>query len=431
MDKNNDLIQMLRDREDEFHLPLGDDGWEKLEAGLSASGQAPLPLQAAPVVARRLPRMWWTVAAVGFLCLLVSLPLFMRKAPENMLSDKPQQEVSHPVLSAQPEERPLAETHTARPKPAKAVQATFPELMPELLLTDTTVLLPQPTELYASRDGKKPRKHVGPQPERKPAVFDYQLGDNMPMQKQRWSFGIQGGSNALSNMNGGLSHMEGMVSDPGPKPDPDPLPPITDPDPPITNPDDPDDKPSTDSPRTKAAVGNGGGGGNGSSQDVYYYYRHRLPVTVSLSLRRHLFRQLALETGLSYTYLHADILEDRKEVIGSQRLHYIGIPLKLSWTFYQGERFSLYASGGGLIEYCVSAVNTEKDLNICRWQPSWNATAGMQVTLLKPWSLYLEPGVSYFYVMNRNLRGSYNRFETIRTVHPFTFNLQVGLRFTY
>lgn len=433
MDKNNDLIQMLRDCEDEFHLPLREEDWKNLEAGLAAGGQASQPLLASTSVVRRLPRIWWTVAAVGFLCLLVSLPLFMRKGPENTFSE--------PVLSVRPEEKPLAKENNATKQketkkvpaiPAKplltSAPAASPELMPELQLTDTTIILPQPAELYASKEVKKTHKNVGPQPERKQAIFDYQLGESTRIQKQRWSFGIQGGSNALSNMNGGLSHMEGFVSDPGPKPHPDPNP---DPEPPITDPGEPDDNPSSGSPQTKAAVGNGGGSGSSGNQDIYYYYRHRLPVTISLSLRHNFFRQFALETGLSYTYLHSDILEERKDVIGSQRLHYIGIPLKLNWTFYQRERFSLYASGGGLIEYCVSAVNTEKELNICRWQPSWNAAVGMQMTVLKSWSLYVEPGVSYFYSMNQNIKGSYNRFETIRTVHPFTFNLQVGLRFTY
>ena len=438
MNENNDIIKMLRDREGEFHLPLREDGWKKLEAGLAA-GQVVPPLQAAPssVVVRHWPKLWWSVAAVGFLCLLVSVPLFMHKAPEKTLSDKSEKAVSQPVLPTQKEEKQLAkEAETTERKPATAIPVitskpvltsapvALPELMPELQLTDTTVVLPQPAELYASGDMKKSHKFVGPQPERKSAVFDYQLGESTRLQKQRWSFGIQGGSNALTGGKGGLSHMEMELTEnnPGPKPPPPP------PEPPITDPGDTEENVPSGNCQTKAAIGGGSGGGN---SDTYYYYRHRLPVTFSLSLRRNLFSRLAVETGISYTYLHSDVLEERRDNIGSQKLHYVGIPLKLSWTFFDSRLFSLYAAGGGLIEYCVSATHSEKDLNIQRWQPSWNASVGMQVTMLKPWSLYVEPGVSYYYNLNPNIRGSLDRFETIRSVHPFTFNLQVGIRFTY
>lgn len=430
MDKNNDLIKMLRDREDEFCLPLREDGWKRLEAGLVA-GQAVPPLQAAPspVVVRHWLKRWWPVAAVGFLCLLIGVPLFMQKAPEKTLSDTSQKEVSQPAVPTQTEEKQLAkEAETTGRKPATAippltfkqvltsVPAILPERMPELQLTDTTVLLPPPTGLYASGETKKPHTSRGPQPERKPSTFDYQLGEGTRIQKQRWSFGIQGGSNALSGGKGGMSHVNQYETDPGPG------------HPPFTDPDNPEEVPPSEELRTKAAVGGGSDGGN---YEDTYYYSHRLPVTVSLSLRRNLLSRLALETGVAYTYLHSDVLEERKEKTGSQKLHYVGIPLKLSWTFYENRLLSLYAAGGGMIEYCISASHSNRDLHIRRWQPSWNVSAGMQVTMLKPWSLYIEPGVSYYYNMNPNGRFSLDRFETIRSVHPFTFNMQVGIRFTY
>ena len=51
MNEKNDILQMLRDREDEFRLPLRKGGWEKLDADLSALMPEPeLPgLRAKPV----------------------------------------------------------------------------------------------------------------------------------------------------------------------------------------------------------------------------------------------------------------------------------------------------------------------------------------------------------------------------------------------
>ena len=84
-----------------------------------------------------------------------------------------------------------------------------------------------------------------------------------------------------------------------------------------------------------------------------------------------------------------------------------------------------------MIEYCISAKKTGMHLHINRWQPSWNAAAGMQAELRRPLSLFIEPGVSYYYNLNPQSRNSSIRFESIRTAHPFTFTFQFGIRFTY
>ncbi|RHO71571.1 hypothetical protein DW083_10915 [Parabacteroides sp. AF48-14] len=80
MNDKNDILQMLRDREDEFHLPLRRDGWEKLEAELPAL----LPDQESSAVAmkpvrRRLLYRWMAVAAVALLCLMISVVVFRRE----------------------------------------------------------------------------------------------------------------------------------------------------------------------------------------------------------------------------------------------------------------------------------------------------------------------------------------------------------------
>ena len=432
MNENNDIIQMLRDREDEFHLPLREDSWEKLEAELAAGGAAQ-SLHAAPMLMHRWPKIWWTVAAVSLLCLLVSVPFFFKKASVDTL---PGNQAGHNALPATVAGSPADKQPTGQqgeqelpgrkivsmPVPSKSVLTSvpvvLPELMPELQLADTTVLLPPPAELFASGEQKLHNKPIGPQPERKSVLPGFYGEDIKRMPQPRlWSFGIQGGSNGLSGTRGGFSHDNPSYSEENPgRPDK------------PEQPEQPGDENKDPNIQTRAAIGGGSSGGNPTPN---YYYRHRLPVTFGFSVRRHLFSQISLETGLTYTYLYSDLLEERKDRAGSQRLHYLGIPLKANWTFYNGKLFSLYASGGGMIEYCVSAVNTMRDLDICRWQPSWNASVGMQVQMIKPWSFYVEPGVSYYYYTNPNIRGRVWRFETIRSAHPLTFNLQVGLRFTY
>lgn len=403
---------MLREREDEFRLPLNPGGWEKLEAELvrEEAAMPPLPLQP---VARRNRYLWRTVAAAILTGLLVSVFWLMRKEPKEVIADKQPMPVAEPACRPNPEQKKDSlPTVLFSEKERRGPLNASIELMPELIITDT--LLP---ELHAvetvvvAQNGHKDR---GPQPDPRQRAPYYPGKPYTESFRSFWSFGIQGGSNSLNGAQGGYSHYDFEMTQPN-KPDPDK------PDP---TPDKPNEDKPSDTPRTKASVG----GGNSPGNSQTFYYRHRLPVTFGLSLQRKLLRNLAIETGISYTYLHSDILEENIDKVESQRLHYLGIPLKLNWTFYRKNDFSLYASGGGLIEYCISS-NSKVPIN--RWQPSLNASLGMQLVLRKPVSLFAEPGVSYYYNLNPNEIGSYTRFETIRSAHPFTFNLQLGIRFTY
>ena len=422
MNDKNDILQMLRDREDEFHLPLRRDGWEKLEAELPAL----LPDQESSTVAmkpvrRRLLYRWMAVAAVALLCLMISVVVFRREEPQTAVAERP-------VVAPPAKEEntvPALPQEEISEKPAQARFFPYIQIMDSLMPELSPVDLPEKVLVAESAEdsagqAEPPRpvhKDSGPQPDRRNSIpYRHMEEKKKVFDFNRVASGIQTGSNNVTNMGGGLEHYDDWVSDPGPRPNPD------------DKPEKPGDKPSEELP-TKAAIGGGSGGSGNYTTD--YYYRHHLPITVGLSARTYITPRLALETGLSYTYLYSEILEERMTYDGSQKLHYIGVPLKLSWTFYKWKNLSFYASGGGMIEYCISAKKTDADLHINRWQPSWNAAAGMQAELRRPLSLFIEPGVSYYYNLNPQSRNSSIRFESIRTAHPFTFTFQFGIRFTY
>lgn len=421
MNDKNDILQMLRDREDEFHLPLRRDGWEKLEAELPAL----LPDQESSAVAmkpvrRRLLYRWMAVAAVALLCLMISVVVFRREEPQTVVAERsvvapPAKEEN--TVPALPQEE-------IQEKPAQARFFPYIQIMDSLMPELSPVDLPEKVLVAESAEDsagqvEPPRpvhKDSGPQPDRRNSIpYRHMEEKKKVFDFNRFAFGIQTGSNNVTNMGGGFEHYEGRYSDPGPRP----------------NPDDKPEKPDEDLSeglQTKAAAGGGSSSGDNGTN---YYYRHHLPVSVGVSARTYITPRLALETGLSYTYLYSEILEEKTTYEGSQKLHYIGVPLKLSWTFYKWKNLSFYASGGGMIEYCISAKKTGMHLHINRWQPSWNAAAGMQAELRRPLSLFIEPGVSYYYNLNPQSRNSSIRFESIRTAHPFTFTFQFGIRFTY
>lgn len=165
---------------------------------------------------------------------------------------------------------------------------------------------------------------------------------------------------------------------------------------------------------------------------------HHLPVTVGASFLWNMNENWALETGLMYTLLVSDLhtggtaYKDDK-----QRLHYVGIPLKVQRSIWKNNRFAFYGSAGGAVEKCVSGnvrtvwvtsggtSTTEETTSLDIDQLQWSVTAalGVQVNFTSQLGLYVEPGMAYYFDDNSDV-------ETIRKEHPFNFNLQLGLRFS-
>lgn len=164
--------------------------------------------------------------------------------------------------------------------------------------------------------------------------------------------------------------------------------------------------------------------------------KHHMPVTIGFSLDWNLDKNWTLETGLNYTLLSSDIRSGSKSYVEeTQKLHYMGIPLKIRRSIWQNRWFSVYASVGGAVEKCVSGrlesvtvtnggnrTSERTSLEVDPLQWSVAAAAGAQVNFTSRLGLYLEPGVAYYF-------DDHSGVETIRKEHPFNFNLQLGLRF--
>ena len=175
---------------------------------------------------------------------------------------------------------------------------------------------------------------------------------------------------------------------------------------------------------------------NNINKETYTDIKHHMPVTVGASVKWGFSENWALETGLNYTYLYSELRSGAKSYIeDEQKLHYVGIPLKVQRSVWSNSIFSFYASAGGMMEKCVSGSLDEgvvlennkkshysEDLNVKPLQFSVLASVGLQANFNKLLSLYLEPGMIYYFDDNTDVL-------TIRKDKPFNFNLQLGLRF--
>lgn len=152
--------------------------------------------------------------------------------------------------------------------------------------------------------------------------------------------------------------------------------------------------------------------------------KHHQPISFGLSVRKSLGKGFSLESGLTYTLLSSDakLAENDRQI--EQKLHYIGIPLRANWNFLDKKLFTLYVSGGGMIEKCVyGKLGSEKE-TVKPLQFSVSGAVGAQLNATNRVGIYVEPGVAYFF-------DDGSEIQTIRKENPFNFNIQAGIRFTY
>lgn len=166
-------------------------------------------------------------------------------------------------------------------------------------------------------------------------------------------------------------------------------------------------------------------------------YDHHLPIRIGLSVAYALTDRMSISSGLTYTRLSSDIKDTSREskYIGEQRLHYVGIPVNVSYKVASSRWISLYGTAGVLAEKCVSGTtdegyvenNTMKytnthDISSKPLQMSVNAGVGIQFDFIDNVGIYAEPGLSYYFDDGSEL-------QTIYKEKPLNFNLNVGVRF--
>lgn len=150
--------------------------------------------------------------------------------------------------------------------------------------------------------------------------------------------------------------------------------------------------------------------------------KHSLPLRLGLSLHYQLNQCLALLSGINYTRLYSEFSFPLYGNIScSQRLHYIGIPLGVTWQLWTANRFRLYLSGGTLVEKCVS-VDLDGDYAGKKpWQWSVNAAAGAEYVFTPLLGAYIEPSLGYYFSDGTQLEHYYKE-------HPLAPSIEFGLR---
>ncbi len=115
--------------------------------------------------------------------------------------------------------------------------------------------------------------------------------------------------------------------------------------------------------------------------------------------------RLSIETGIEYSRIGVENHVD----------NYIGVPVRVNYDVYDGERVRVYASAGAAVE---------KSLNTCDLQVSLGGGVGLEYSLDDSWGVFVEPGVEFY-------PGNGSEIPTIYKERKVAPEVRVGLRHTF
>lgn len=171
--------------------------------------------------------------------------------------------------------------------------------------------------------------------------------------------------------------------------------------------------------------------------------RHNIPVSIGMSIGIPLIQtQLYFNTGLKYTYLYSvstTIDRETSKAISAdeQNLHYIGIPLGLSYQFVEKGIFRAYLSASATLEkgiskvtrhinYMTSSYESNFTESIDGFATSFAVGGGVGVKIVRSLEFYLEPEFSWFIFSKK-----YPQPESRITQNPINIGITGGLRWNF
>lgn len=409
--KEDKWLDGLRDRMKDYSEPVPDNLWADIEKDLEVTPKV-IPMRG----------RWQMVAAVALLLVVSSLTLWFWHSPavEYMEQQSAKVEEVLPVISEVTPQPLLAEEKKETPSKAivkrKASDSVFSIIHEGGIYEEMTLVQEEAEKDSVDAPVVVPEEKNEPKEEhpliRRKALIAENVTTSPKKKSSSLNLGISVGNGLMGS--GGISGVSDFMNVQTPE---------------ISIPGDSTNH-STDN-RKQAALHARSASKISNLDYQALEKKHRIPLVVGVSLRWALNEQWALESGLTYTMLSTDLSLGNQS--GEQKLHYVGIPLKVSREVWSDKRWHVYAMAGGAVEKCVygslkmndkwnmSDVNQRLEVDELQW--SIQASVGAQYRLAERVGVYVEPGVAYYF-------DDGSKIETIRKDKPLNFNLQVGLRFT-
>lgn len=148
---------------------------------------------------------------------------------------------------------------------------------------------------------------------------------------------------------------------------------------------------------------------------------HNLPLKAGLSTRIPVSGRFGLTTGIEYSMYSSTftytLSGDKKQVA-----HYVGIPVRLDWTFISTGWFDAYLGAGVSGDVCVGATLAGEKIKRDGLAVSLLGAGGVQFNVTRNFGLYLEPELSWTIPSDAQI------LRTYRSDHKGMFSVSGGLR---
>lgn len=193
---------------------------------------------------------------------------------------------------------------------------------------------------------------------------------------------------------------------------------------------------------------NGSSWGNSHLTDILLYNKdrapetdvnHHQPITGGIKFQYKLNNVWSLESGLTYTLLRSELRSGGNSYFykTNQKLHLLGIPIKVNYIFWQNRYWQTYAQAGMLFEKDIAGTETtdyykekqkvsseQNSIGIRGLQYTALCGAGIQFNCTRHLGIYAEPGLAWHIVSDKSI-------QTIYTDKPLNFSIELGMRLSW
>lgn len=149
-------------------------------------------------------------------------------------------------------------------------------------------------------------------------------------------------------------------------------------------------------------------------------HSHRMPLVVGLSVKFPVTEKIGVTTGLEYSLYSSSFSYPPGEK--TQLVHYLGIPVRLDWTFVSSRWLDAYLGTGVKGDLCLGA--TMDGQSIGKDGPAFRllGAGGIQFNATRNLGLFVEPEVSWTLPSDRWMLSTYS------SEHPWMFTVATGVR---
>ena len=148
-------------------------------------------------------------------------------------------------------------------------------------------------------------------------------------------------------------------------------------------------------------------------------HSHKMPLVVGLSVKFPVTPKLGITTGLEYS-LYSSSFSYPGEM--TQLVHYLGIPVRLDWTFVSSRWMDAYLGAGVKGDLCMGATLDGKSIG--KDGPAFRllGAGGIQFNATRNLGLFVEPEVNWTVPSERRILSTYS------SEHPWMFTVATGVR---